>query len=99
VQIRRVRPEDAPGIATVHVRSWQETCWGHGYGRELMSAALDTLAEAGFRQAGLWVLDRNALAIHFYAAGGWRPDGAVKNDRIGATPVTELRYLRPLSVG
>lgn len=173
MQIRPARPEDALGIATVHVRSWQETyrgalpqpfldaldpaarepswrriltagrprsatlvaeedgavlgfadtcpsrdpdldpadsgevtsiyllprIWGHGYGRGLMSAALDTLSAVGFRQAGLWVLDRNVRAIRFYAAGGWRADGAVKNDLIGETPVTELRYLRSLSTG
>jgi len=45
-----------------------------------MSSALTHLADAGYVQAALWVLDSNARARRFYAKGGWAEDGTVKQD-------------------
>lgn len=72
--------------------------WGTGLGRELMSAARAGLRQAGFRDAALWVLDTNERARRFYAADGWRPDGAAKLDdnRPGLT-LSEVRYRRSLA--
>lgn len=44
--------------------------WGKGLGRQLMSAALKHLADVGFQQASLWVLDSDIRARRFYEAGG-----------------------------
>jgi ribosomal protein S18 acetylase RimI-like enzyme len=73
--------------------------WGIGAGRQLMTAALDVLAAAGYRQATLWVLDSNWRARRFYHAGGWQADGTVKTDDTRGFPLTEVRYRRllPLS--
>jgi RimJ/RimL family protein N-acetyltransferase len=70
--------------------------WGQGYGRALMAAALERLAGAGFTEVTLWVLDANARAQRFYAAAGFRADGAVKIDDRGTFQLRELRYRRSL---
>jgi len=54
--------------------------WDQGIGRQLMTAPLGRLGEAGYDQATLWVLDSNARARRFYEAGGWHADGAAKQD-------------------
>jgi ribosomal protein S18 acetylase RimI-like enzyme len=70
--------------------------WGKGVGRQLMDAALERLAEEGFGQATLWVLDSNVRARRFYEAGGWSADGAVKQDKRLGFPITEARYRKSL---
>jgi GNAT superfamily N-acetyltransferase len=70
--------------------------WGKGYGRELMSVALGQLAQAGYQQATLWVLDSNARARQFYEAAGFHADGAAKVDESRGFPLTEIRYRRSL---
>jgi len=65
---------------------------GRGRGRALMDAGLCRLAEAGYGQVTLWVLDNNAPARRFYEAAGWRPDGAVKTDHSRGFPIVEVRY-------
>jgi ribosomal protein S18 acetylase RimI-like enzyme len=70
--------------------------WDEGIGRQLMAAALDRLGEAGFDRVILWVLDSNARARRFYEAGGWRADGAAKQDDSFGVPMTEVRYRRSL---
>ena len=52
------------------------------------------MRDDGFREATLWVLDDNSLGRHFYEAGGWRPDGAVKEGHFLETRVLEVRYHR-----
>lgn len=70
--------------------------WGAGIGRRLIATSLDTLVEAGYRQATLWVLATNDRARRFYRAGGWLPDGAVKEETLNGVPLTEVRYRRAL---
>lgn len=72
--------------------------WGTGAGRRLMAAAVDSLREAGFGQATLWVLDQNHRTRRFYETAGWGPDGAVKHDGLRGFALTEVRYRRPLSL-
>ena len=66
--------------------------WDQGIGRQLMTAALGRLREAGFDQVTLWVLDTNARARRFYEADGWHADGAAKRDDSFGVPMTEVRY-------
>lgn len=67
--------------------------WGHGLGRRLHDAALETLRQEGYVRATLWVLDGNARARRFYERIGWVLDGETKVDSIaGSPPVTEVRY-------
>jgi GNAT superfamily N-acetyltransferase len=71
--------------------------WGTGAGRALMAAALGRLIELGYQQATLWVLDSNVRARQFYAAAGFHPDGAVKEDDRHGFVLHEIRYRKALS--
>ena len=66
--------------------------WGEGIGRRLMAASLETLTEAGYAQATLWVLDTNIAAMRFYEATGWQADGAVKHDELAGAAIRDQRY-------
>ena len=71
--------------------------WGHGVGRALIAASVDSLTTAAFSTATLWVLDTNVRAIRFYEAAGWRFDGALKDDVVADAPIRDRRYRRSLS--
>ena len=73
--------------------------WGTGAGRALLAAGLDTLAELGFAEASLWVLEDNPRARRFYEREGWTPDGARKQDEFLGVTVDEVRYRRTLFSG
>ncbi|MFI8519664.1 GNAT family N-acetyltransferase [Streptomyces sp. NPDC085481] len=66
--------------------------WGRGVGRALLAATVAAMAAAGFRDAGLWVLEGNVRARAFYEAAGWRPDGASAREETGGRLLTEIRY-------
>jgi RimJ/RimL family protein N-acetyltransferase len=42
------------------------------------------------------VLESNARARRFYDRAGWTADGSAKQEEIAGSPVTEVRYRRPL---
>jgi len=81
--------ESTGEVAAIYMR---ERVWGRGWGRALMEAALSRLAEVGFANATLWVLDTIVRARRFYETGGWNWDGSTKPHVIGGQPVTEFRY-------
>ena len=95
----RDQDEDPARVAEITAIYLMPITWGIGAGRQLMTAALDVLAAADYRQATLWVLDSNWRARRFYHAGGWQADGTVKTDDRRGFPLTEVRYRRllPLS--
>jgi GNAT superfamily N-acetyltransferase len=66
--------------------------WGHGHGRRLIIESLAWLADAGFTEAMLWVLDANRSGRSFYERGGWEHDGVVRIDEGFGAPLRELRY-------
>jgi GNAT superfamily N-acetyltransferase len=66
--------------------------WGRGGGSMLMNAGLRRLADAGYREAVLWVLETNQRARRFYEANGWHADGSVKADDSRGFCLVELRY-------
>jgi GNAT superfamily N-acetyltransferase len=66
--------------------------WGQGAGRLLMDAGLRRLAEAGFHEVTLWVLETNGPARRFYETRGWRADGASKRNDSRGVPLVEVRY-------
>jgi GNAT superfamily N-acetyltransferase len=70
---------------------------GTGLGAALMKRALAALADAGYADATLWVLEANDLGRAFYAKGGWEPDGATKEEDFGEPePPVEIRLRRRL---
>ncbi|MEV7277379.1 GNAT family N-acetyltransferase [Streptomyces sp. NPDC093111] len=66
--------------------------WGRGVGRTLLAATGAAMTAAGFREAGLWVLEGNARARAFYEAAGWRPDGTSVAEETGGRVLDELLY-------
>lgn len=89
--------DETAGVGEVRAFYVDPERWGHGVGRALLTAAEDTLAQAGYRRAVLWVLDTNTAARSFYARLGWILDGGEKDDIFGDTRVREVRYRRTLT--
>lgn len=72
----------------------EPTHWGTGVGTALISSAVTEL-DAEHPRAILWVLRENDRARQFYAARGWRADGAHKVDvGPGGAVLDEIRYCR-----
>lgn len=96
--VGRSRDDDAePGrVGEVSAIYLAPHSWGRGLGREVMAAALRHLADLGYDQVTLWVLEANARARRFYEAAGFRPDGAAKIDDSRGFALREARYRRPL---
>jgi ribosomal protein S18 acetylase RimI-like enzyme len=92
----RDEDDDPAGVGEVYSIYLAPIAWGQGLGRALMSAALEHLAAAGYREATLWVLDSNARARRFYEAAGFSPDGGGKTDDTYGFTIHEVRYRRPL---
>lgn len=67
---------------------------GKGYGRALLQAAVDKLAEMGCRDILLWVLAENERAKRFYEKNGFAESGAYLNDNIGGKALREVQYVR-----
>ncbi len=88
----RGEDEDASLIAEITAMYLVPEAWGAGIGRQLMTSSLNVLAQAGYREAALWVLDTNARARRFYESAGWRSDGTVKNDGSLGFLLTKIRY-------
>jgi ribosomal protein S18 acetylase RimI-like enzyme len=69
---------------------------GRGIGRMLLDAAHDVLRDAGLDESFLYTEERNARALAFYAAAGYRPDGTVRESDFRGELIRELRLVRPL---
>jgi len=83
---------DFPGgqLVGLHVLP---TEWGRSIGSGLHDAALAALSQAGYSEAGLWVIAANNRARRMYERRGWvRRPGAGQQ----AYGVTEVRYRREL---
>jgi len=67
--------------------------WGTGVAQALDAHALGGLCVRWPREtAALWVLDDNARGRRFYEKEGWEADGVSKDEDVGGTSLTELRY-------
>ncbi len=70
----------------VHPESWRR-----GIGRGLVSASLDRLASAGHSEAIVWTLAESSRNLAFYAALGFRRDGATQRRPSFGRPL-EVRF-------
>ncbi len=91
-------PDDG-GASTGHVHALYVLpgAAGQGIGSALLAASLRHLRETGFSEATLWVGAGNEHARAFYAARGWRPDGAMYEDATPGGFAVSLRYRRLLA--
>lgn len=87
----RCRDADRPGPGHGEVYAIYVLPEWWGRGGLLMAHAVRALTEAGQPDITLWVLEANEQARRFYAAAGFRPDGARQLLDLGG-PVTEVRY-------
>lgn len=87
------RDDDAgPALGEINAMYVHPDHWGEGVGRGLMERAVANLREAGFTSATLWVLEANERARTFYENGGWRVDGATKDEEREDVTLREVRY-------
>lgn len=70
--------------------------WRKGWGRLLMVAAEGSLTSLGWREAILWVLEKNVAARRFYEALGWEAEPRRALLNIGGADVQEIRYRKAL---
>ena len=91
------RDRDLPGTGEVRALYVAPDHWRSGAGSALMAKAEQLLADAGFTEASLWVLEDNARARGFYEAAGWRPDGRTMAVEIGGRELVEVRYRKMLA--
>jgi ribosomal protein S18 acetylase RimI-like enzyme len=85
-------PNDDEPVGEIYRFFVAPECWGTGVGQALMRGALEQLQVAGFDEALLWVHADNQRARRFYEAGGWRPDGAERDEEAFGHVVKELRH-------
>lgn len=67
---------------------------GRGCGGPLLEAAVSALADQGYRNIFLWVLEENRRARAFYERMGFQRSGVCRTDVIGGKAVEELAYCR-----
>ena len=90
------RDDDARGLGEVYALYVDPDSHRGGVGRMLMADARRRLAEAGFSEAILWVLQGNDRARGFYEGEGWAPDGATRVENVYDIVSTVDRFRRGL---
>lgn len=89
--------EDAgPQVGEVTSIYLLEQYVGMGIGHRLWDAALSQLRESGHTVCSVWVLATNRLGRSFYERMGMSLDGATKEQSVGGSTLTEVRYRFPL---
>ncbi len=66
---------------------------GKGYGKQLLTAAIEQLVKAGYQNIYLWVLEENKNARRFYEKFGFQESGAVLQNEIGGKALREVQYV------
>ncbi|HEX6566875.1 MAG TPA: GNAT family N-acetyltransferase [Chthoniobacterales bacterium] len=88
------REKDVKEKAEVYAIYVLAQFWNQGIGGELLEEAEQRLAD--FAAVRLWVLEKNAIGRRFYEARGFSYDGTRKEEAIGGSLLTELRYEKRL---
>jgi ribosomal protein S18 acetylase RimI-like enzyme len=90
------RDDDAEGLGEVYALYVDPDRYRGGVGRLLMAEARERLADSGFSEAILWVLQGNDRARGFYEGEGWKPDGATREENPYDIVSNVARFRRPL---
>jgi GNAT superfamily N-acetyltransferase len=86
-------PRATAEVFTIYV---DESEAGSGTGTALFVGVREALAEDGFTDATLWVLESNARARRFYEREGWAWDGARSDHQVQCANRPILRYAGPV---
>lgn len=68
------------GVAKVTGLAIDPELWGRGYGRALLTSALDLMRDRGFEEARLWVEINNGRAIRLFESFGFKRTGRLETD-------------------
>jgi GNAT superfamily N-acetyltransferase len=90
--VRPSQDDSDEGTGELYALYVLPSSWGTGVMRELMSAALDRMREAGFAEATLWAAELNRRARAAYESTGWRRDGATRRRKHLGEDFDEHRY-------
>jgi ribosomal protein S18 acetylase RimI-like enzyme len=94
VAVGAARDDDADGeLYAIYV---DPEHWGTGVGRGLIRAGERRLAELGYTDVVLWVLEDNPRARRFYEAAGWSHDGSRQPIDLFGVSLPEVRYRKRL---
>lgn len=85
---------DWPGFGEVVSLYLLPEHMGRGCGGPLLEAAVEMLAEQGFRDVLLWVLEENRRARRFYEQHGFSSAGDFMEQEIGGELLREMLYCR-----
>ena len=88
--------EDTAGWGEVFALYTDPDLQGRGAGTAIHDAALELLRAQRCHRAALWVLTANHAGRQWYAARGWRPDGATSEWSDASEPLEEVRLVRQL---
>jgi len=88
--------EDTSGWGELYAIYTHPDRQGRGVGSAVLCAAVALLHDQEYADAGLWVLRDNHAGQRWYAARGWRPDGATSSWLAGDAALPELRLRRRL---
>jgi ribosomal protein S18 acetylase RimI-like enzyme len=96
-------PTEVGHVFSIHV---DPAATARGTGTNLLLRAVKSMAETGFVEATLWVVEANLAARRFYRKLGWRLDGARRSEHLGLDGEPEpefdvaiVRYRLHFSVG
>lgn len=98
VAVSACRDVDANDAGEIHALYVAPDYWRSGAGTLLLNKGESVLAEMGFVEASLWVLEANERARRFYEAVGWRPEERTNMLNLAGIDVTEVRYRRVLKL-
>lgn len=86
-------PGQEVGVGEIYAIHVHPDNQGRGYGRRLLSAAMQELAKYGHWRGRLWVLEGNLPAQRFYRRLGWAPvAGSHRVDEIEGAAVSEVAF-------
>jgi GNAT superfamily N-acetyltransferase len=91
--------EDMSGWAEFYAIYTDPVLQGRGAGRAVHDAAIALLRDEGYERVALWVLTENTASRRWYAARGWRADGATSTWDGAGTPLEEIRMTLDLTSG
>ena len=89
------------GARDVNMQGWGEVVsiyllpeyFGKGYGKLLLSVAVEELVNIGYQKLYLWVLEENLRARVFYEKHGFICTSDKKTLNIGGKDLIEVRYI------
>ncbi len=83
---------DFPGFGEIVSIYFLPEYMGRGYGKMLLNAVIAELADLGYHDIFLWVLEENIRARRFYEKEGFVFGNQFLDDNIGGKSVREIQY-------